>query len=38
MPKEIQSGDVVYESFMQVKKNVSSYYLSCMAYLVSIVL
>ena len=38
MPKEIQSGDVVYESFMQVKKNVSSFYLSCMAFLVSLVL
>lgn len=38
MPKEIQSGDVVYESFMKVKKNVTSFYLSCIALIVSLAL
>ena len=36
MPKEIQSGDVVYESFMKVKKNVNSFYLNCIALIVSL--
>ena len=38
MPKEIQSGDVVYESFMKVKKNVTSFYLSCIAFIVFLAL
>ena len=38
MPKELQSGDVVYESFINVKKNVSSFYLSCIVFIVFLVL
>lgn len=38
MPKELQSGDVVYESFINVQKNVSSFYLSCIVFVVFFVL
>lgn len=38
MPKEIQSGDVVYESFTQVQKNVNSFVLSCITFIISLIL
>lgn len=38
MPKELQSGDVVYESFINVQKNVNSFYLSCITFLVFFIL
>ena len=38
MPKELQSGDVVYESFINVQKNVNSFYLSCIVFVVFFVL
>ena len=38
MPKELQSGDVVYESFTEVQKNVNSFYLSCTLFVVFFVL
>ena len=38
MPKELQSGDVVYESFINVQKNVSSFYLSCVVFVIFFVL
>lgn len=38
MPKELQSGDVVYESFIEVQKNVNSFYLSCTLFVVFFVL
>lgn len=38
MPKELKSGDVVYESFINVQKNVSSFYLSCIVFVVFFVL
>lgn len=37
MPKEIQAGDVVYESFIKAQKNVSSFYLSFIAFIISLV-
>ncbi|MDU4980560.1 MAG: HAMP domain-containing sensor histidine kinase [Clostridium celatum] len=38
MPTEIQSGDVVYESFIEVQKNVNSFYLSCILFIVFFIL
>ena len=38
MPKELQSGDVVYESFIEVQKNVDSFYLSCILFIVFFIL
>lgn len=38
MPKELQSGDVVYESFIKVQKNITSFYLSCTVFVVFFVL
>lgn len=38
MPKELQSGDVVYESFIDVKKNVEKVYLSCIVFVITFVL
>ena len=38
MPKELQSGDVVYESFINIQKNVKSFYLSCIVFVVFFVL
>ena len=38
MPTELQSGDVVYESFIEVQKNVNSFYLSCILFIVFFVL
>ena len=37
MPKELNAGDVVYESFIAVKKNVNSFYLSCSTFVISLV-
>lgn len=38
MPTELQSGDVVYESFIDVQKNVNSFYLSCILFIVFFIL
>lgn len=38
MPEELQSGDVVSESFKSVKNNVTSFYLSCATFVVSLAL
>lgn len=38
MPKEIQAGDVVYESFVKAQRNVSSFYLSFTAFIISLIL
>ncbi|MDU2123881.1 MAG: HAMP domain-containing sensor histidine kinase [Clostridium celatum] len=38
MPTELQSGDVVYESFIEVQKNVNSFYLSCILFIVFFIL
>ena len=38
MPKELQAGDVVYESFIKVQKNINSFYLSCTVFVVFFVL
>ena len=38
MPKEIQSGDIVYESFKGIKKNINSFYLSCIVFVIFFVL
>lgn len=38
MPKEIQAGDVVYESFVKAERNVSSFYLSFIAFIISLIL
>ena len=38
MPTELQLGDVVYESFIEVQKNVNSFYLSCILFIVFFIL
>lgn len=38
MPTELKSGDVVYESFIEVQKNVNSFYLSCILFIVFFIL
>lgn len=38
MPKELQSGDVVYESFINVQKNINSFYLSCILFVIFFIL
>lgn len=38
MPKELQSGDVVYESFINIQKNINSFYFSCIIFVVFFVL
>ena len=38
MPTELKSGDVVYESFIEVQKNVDSFYLSCILFIVFFIL
>lgn len=38
MPKNIKSGDVVYESFEQVSKNINSFYGSVITFIFSLVL
>lgn len=38
MLKDLQIGDVVYESFMQVQNNVNSFYLSFIVFIISLVL
>lgn len=38
MPKEIQAGDVVYESFVKAERNINSFYLSFIAFVISLVL
>lgn len=34
MPKELKAGDVVYESFMGIKKNANRFYLSCVLFII----
>ena len=38
MPKEVKSGDLVYESIIGVEKNVNSFYLSCIMFGIFIIL
>lgn len=38
MPKELKAGDVVYESFMGIKKNENRFYLTCVLFIIFFVL
>ncbi|MCI9071120.1 histidine kinase dimerization/phospho-acceptor domain-containing protein [Clostridium sp.] len=38
MPKELKAGDVIYESFMGIKKNENRFYLTCVLFIIFFVL